>query len=466
MQATLSYFSERLAGVSSQTLQLAPQNSNSATANQQIRIALPSSSILNMRSCKLLLNVTTAGGGARLPPISHLIDRYELSAGGSIIAQGCHLTNVLVAARAVLNGSKCDSTLGHPEYVRAKSYVTGVEINGTDPEVYSDANGQTQFCINLAELPGYFESIEPSLQDMSLAADTVLTLFTAGNEVLSSCAGTALSIPTGGGLTGLTITADGAKDASYTMKNIRFQCEVIGFASATIDELIARRMSSVGYVESVFKSYQSFPDVHNASTKFNCASQSLDKIYVVQRPTNFDTQGGLHRVPGYKTRGAFTSAAAIPATQTAGAVVQDIGVPTYDIGGVLNTNSERYVGKYFKFTQAGADAKYSLRINGTYIPSTPLNATDMFAMSMNSVDKSYQHSLTLHQYLDSFFVQAFSFGLPNDSVRFLDGVDSRGISLQGSYETTGVTAGTPVVLWTESTSSLRQGVGRSSQVIN
>ena len=64
--------------------------------------------------------------------------------------------------------------------------------------------------------------------------------------------------------------------------------------------------------------------------------------------TTYATQGGLVRVAGYKESGAFTSTATIADTSTAGAVTQDVGKPTYDIGGSACTNQEKYQTKFFK----------------------------------------------------------------------------------------------------------------------
>ena len=75
---------ERVQGVSTNYFKLLPQNSTTATPNQQIRFALPSNALINMRSLALLFQATTsgAGAGARLPAgISSLIDRYEILAG-------------------------------------------------------------------------------------------------------------------------------------------------------------------------------------------------------------------------------------------------------------------------------------------------------------------------------------------------------------------------------------------------
>ena len=148
----LSYFLNRVAGFSTQHFKIEPQNSTVSKANRIIRFKLPSNTLLNTRSMRMMFNAkvtgTTAGG--RLPAdIRTLINRIEVSAGGVTINQGFNDWNVLLHAQKALCGDDADPVLGHPHIVRNKSYVDGSAITGTDNETYTDANGNTQFAIYL-----------------------------------------------------------------------------------------------------------------------------------------------------------------------------------------------------------------------------------------------------------------------------------------------------------------------------
>ena len=68
MNANLSYMLSRVTSVSTQTFKLDPQNSTSCAASGQIRVALPSNTLLNLKSIKMIANVTTDGSGARASP--------------------------------------------------------------------------------------------------------------------------------------------------------------------------------------------------------------------------------------------------------------------------------------------------------------------------------------------------------------------------------------------------------------
>ena len=106
----------RVSAVSTQTFKLEPQNSNSASAGQQIRVALPSNTLLNLKSIKMLASAACAGSGARLPAkITSLIDRVSLEAGGvTIDGSSLQQYGLLCHAKASLEGDKSGPG-SHPE---------------------------------------------------------------------------------------------------------------------------------------------------------------------------------------------------------------------------------------------------------------------------------------------------------------------------------------------------------------
>jgi hypothetical protein len=405
-----------------------------------------------------------AGKGGRLPPkIESLIDRMEISAGGVTLSQGFNGYNILAHAKQALMGNKCDAVLGHPNLVRAKSYVDGSAIAGTDNEVYSDNNGATHFCID--KWQGFLGSCEPSIMDTALVPDLTLSIYLAGDEVLSSCAGVALS----GTGNADVVDDNGSPGAKYTMSNFHLNCEVLGMADQVYENMVEKRIQQTGFVEVPFKNYFSFSDVHTGSTRWTVASQSLDRMWIVMRKTGYENQGGAKLVNGYKTSGAFTSNAS-----GAYAGGHDVGEPGYDIGGVLGTNEERYLSKYFNFEEtraaAGTAPTYQLQINGAYIPQFKASAEEMYEISKNSVPKNegcvHPDFKTLDQYKNNFFVQCIRLNLPeSEAGREISGMDSRGISLNGYFNSTGVAATQNVMLFAECTSTLRIGAGRAVEVL-
>jgi hypothetical protein len=328
MNANLSYMLSRVQAVSTQTFKLNPQNSTTATANHQIRISLPSNTLLNLRSMKLLFRATTTGSGARLPSkIDSLIDSVRLEAGGVCI-DGIGLSNygLLRHAKDALLGDKTDSVLGHPEMVREKSYHNGgAPITGTAVETYAASD-----TFAVCNWEGFLGSCEPSIIDTSLLPDLVLVIQLAGNEVLSSVAGVGFA----------TFVQNGTGGCAFQLANLRLTCECIGLGSGVYDQLVSRAISERGMIELPFKQYFTQVDTHSGSTRFHVSSACLDRIWAVFRQQNFATQKAPVAIQGYKATGAFTAAT------TAGAVTQDIGLPQYESGGVLRTNGEKYRGAF------------------------------------------------------------------------------------------------------------------------
>ena len=441
MSKNLSYFLQRIMGVSTNAFRLSPQNSDSATANGTIRFSLPSNTLWNVKATTLLFNascygVSGADAGARLPPAECLVDRYEVSAGGILIAQGHTMYNVLTQAKGVLSKRHVDPVLGHLEYVKATSYVNGKgTVNAADAaavittdlnEGYPSGNGQTQFGISAWE--GFLGSCSIGLLDTALLPDLVLTVFLASDNVISS-------------VKSVTETTAGVGGARYQLKNIRLLVEAVSLGSSVYDELVARRIAQTGYVEIFYKTYQSFIDTHTGSSKFQISTQSLDRVWVVHRAAGYDTQGGLVKVASSE--------------------------------GSMGTSHDLYRGSMFNFALTPATGSvtstHHLLVNGSMTPNFAATSAEMYALSRAAVEAplSYpEHKPTLQQFHANNFVLCWRFNLPgSEKESILSGIDARSLSLQCDYRTTGVKAGDNVVIFTENSSSLRIGANRSIEYI-
>jgi hypothetical protein len=460
LPANVSFFMQRLQGVSTSHFKINPQSNDSATANKILRFELPSNSLLNLGSLRMVFNASankTASAGGRLPNgLYKLIERVAVYAGGTLIQNNFQSYNLYQTAKEALTGSKCDSVLGHPEIVRTKSYHDGSAITGTNNEAYTDTDDQ--FAINYWE--GLLGSIQPTIVDSGVMPQLTIELTLAEDTVCSSCAGVALD---GTGSSDIT-DANGTK-ATYELTNISMQIEVLGMATSVLDQITEQRIASTGYVSLPFTNVFTYVSSHQGTSRFSVNSASWDRVWIVYRETDYATKAGAHRVPGYKKTGAFVDDAS---GQTAADI--DIGVPDYDNGGVLDTNRERYISKYFRMkeplTSASTPATYQLQVNGATVPAFKCNRSEMYAITRNSVDSYHmEHNMTMNQYVDSFFVQCFRFCLPDSSMsRLASGLDTRSVSAQAAVETTGLDT-CNLTIFAECTSELRVGSGRAVSVI-
>lgn len=471
MNANLQYSLSRLQGVSSNHFFLQPNNSSAAAPSGISRFSIPEATLWNTRETVLHFNVTTTGSGARLPSkIDSLVSSYRLLAGGVQLSSGHNLYGVLRHAKDALTKNHTESVLGHSEMVRAKSYVNNSAITGTNNEVYA-ADGQRRFAIK--HWDGILGTLEPSIIDTSLMPSLTLEIQWAPASVLSTVAGVTLPGTKNAANATLATNFDlnGAGGCSYAIDSMLLSINVIGLASSFYDEMIASRLSSAGFLELPFKNYFVTENTHTGSTRFSVATQSLDRIIVVQRLAGFDTQTAPVVATGHVRAGAFTSTIPIAATNaTANAVAVDVGIPQFDSGGVYSTRTEKYIPSFFCFTETltgNTPAKYQFQLQGTLIPQAEAGTEEMYAMSCNAMQGYHiEQDMTLQQYRDNYMVQAIRLNLPDSEYsRELSGIDTRGISLDGVYKTSGLDTSTNVVVYCEVSSTIRLGSQRSLEVV-
>ncbi len=445
----LTYFLDRLQGFSTNIFRLETQGSDSATANKIIRFSLPSNALLNMRSFALHFNATTNNGnGARLPAkIDTLIERVEVTAGGIQLSQGLNMYNVLRHAKDALLGDKTNSVCGHPDIIRTISPVDGFGHNGSavlsgiSGESYPSTHKQAQFMIDHWE--GFLGTCEPKILDAAILPDLVVSIYLADNNVLTSSAGIGLE---GAGATDLTDAGAGA--ATYTLKNIHATIESIGLADSVYDNMVSSMIAQKGYVEIPFKQYFSFTNTHEGSTRFSVATQSLDRVWVAFRDKNYAVQAAPIRVKGY-----------INNANTTGEYL-----------GMLDTGREKYVGSYYNFKEPATNSKntYQLQLNGAYYPQFAATAEEMYSISKHSMLGSYKESTkSLQQYKNNYFVMCARLNMPESEFsRTLSGLDTRSVSLNGYLNTFNTNGSSNVVIFCETTSTLRCGAGRMIEIVS
>lgn len=466
---SVSFFMQRLSGVSTSSFKIFSQSADNASAGKIIRFEVPSNSLVNFRNVRFMFNATTTTTGARLPnDISSLIERVAVYAGGVLIQNNYQGYNVLKHAKAALCGSTCDPVLGHPEIPRAKSYFDGSTIAADGKEVYTGVD--KQFCIS--DWEGFMGTVEPYILDTGLLPQITLELTLADNAVCPVAAGVALPVGDETGAVG-TFDKAGTTAPIYSLTNLSLQVEVVGMASSALDSVIEQRIASVGYLSLPFKNYFTTTASHTNVSRFNVNSASWDRLWIAYRASTYADTKAPHVINGHKIQGAFTSTATIAdinaVTNPVTGITQDIGVPSYDLGGsaLFGTNSEKYISQYFRFQEVTAStATYNLQVNGATIPAYKMNVCETLAMSQGAIPKSCKKPvMSLDQYKDAYFVQCYRFCLDDATTRMSSGLDCRSSSMLGSLETNGVTGGVHVDMFAECTSELRCGNSRSIELI-
>jgi hypothetical protein len=450
-------------GVSTSHFKIFPQNSGSQSANKILRFELPSNTLLNLKSCRMLFNVTTTATDtltqARLPNDTRsFIDRMAIYMGGVLVQNSFSNYNVLVHSKKALGADRCsDTVLTHPEICRATSYHTGSSfstglVDGRN-ETYDSLANQ----LAIVDWEGFLGTAEPGIIDTGLFPQITIEITLAENIVCPSIThadGVTLALTNAGNTAGIGSSST-TGTASYTMDNITMQVEVLGMASSVLDEVVAQRVSQVGYLSIPFKNYFSFSSSHSSTSRFNVNSASWDRLWVAWRDSAGGSVSGAVAVSGYKIAGAFA------APTSAGSPTVAIGVPQYDTGGSLDTNKEKYVARAFNFKEpllsGQTVSNYQLQINSANYPAYKLTVPEAYALTMNSIDVyDKTRVMSLDQYRDNYFIQVYRFCLPeSDYSRLSSGLDTRATSAQCALVTENVTTSTPCFIFAEVTSELR-----------
>ena len=409
LPSNISFFMQRLQGVSTSHFKVHPQTDGNQTSGKIVRFELPSNTLLSLRATRLFFAVSTSGAGTSMPnDVSSFIERCSVYMGGVLVQNGFQGYNVLKHCKAALKGSKCGSTLGHPEIVRKISYHNGNTFANTDPEAYL-ADGTEHFCID--DWEGLLGTLEPSIIDTGLFPQITLEITLADDTICPISEGRVL--PDGTGVTANHFDKTGSGNPTYTLSQMTLQVEVLGMATSVLDQIVEQRIASVGYLSMPFKNHYSFTSTHTSTSRFNVNSASWDRLWLAYRPTTYSSKSAPVIVKGYKKSGAFVDDVA---GQTAADI--DIGIPQYDAGGVLDTNKEKYISNYFNFKEiesnSSVPAYFQLQVNSANVPAYRMTTPEAYAMSMNSIDTyDKNHKLTLDQYRNNFFCQVYRFCLPD-----------------------------------------------------
>jgi hypothetical protein len=106
--------------------------------------------------------------------------------------------------------------------------------------------------------------------------DIVVTLHTAGDSVLSTCSANPAIFAANAGFNTGTLTLNG----------IYATVEVIAVSDPSYSTLAKRLIQEKGFIEIPYKNVHSSGGTHLGSSRFNAATQSLDRVWVCFRAMN------------------------------------------------------------------------------------------------------------------------------------------------------------------------------------
>ncbi len=454
--AYASYFLRQFSGVSTANFRVPPQASGQKVAHNQIDFVLPTNTLIKMNDLRLVFTASAVAAGSskapRLPPADAFIERVQVSMGGISVDSGCASTNVLSQVKRNYRYKTDDPVNSHVNLYRN---VMGVNLKklADAAEAYTETGESTIFSIPLGS---FFESIQPSLLDVSLLPEIRISFFLAGNTVITS--GT-----TGATTGGMTVAGDA--QATYTLNNYSILCPCWSIDDGVYSEVIQSRMNDEGFLEASWCGYDSYSDTFSNTTRVASAASSLDKIIAVFRPSTFADINGAKAIAG-QNNGRLT------------------GIAESDILGQAECNGgDKYLPAPLNFVapmtnlpsntnpdKIGEEPKISVSINNVRYPQYDAPLSQWYVLSAQAMEVPRTASESYIEYLSNRCQIVTKLNLPGSvGMRAKSGLDLRGSNssiLVSSVGNVSNFSGTGnIVVFLESTRVLRIGQGKTLQVV-
>ena len=453
--ATL-YAVSRLEGLSSGVFRLEAQNATSnLPAQSVIRVTLPNNALLDVHSLAWHFDASTTSGaagtvGCRLPnKIETMINRVSVQIGGVEVAAGCNFYNILCHVKDVVDGNWADDYgMNHPTIISGSvldlNYVGGIVL--TTEEVTGFVGREAYYCVN--NWYGFIGECQPRVLDSSSVGDIVVTLFL---EQPNLCLTMSDNVGTAAGF--VTSALLGGALPNYVINNVYFTIRSYNLSDGTYEAMTDSAMaSSPGGLEMGFKQYSSFRDLNTGATRFSLATQSLDACYTAihenvtpsgatQHPVN--EFGGLEILDG----------AAIPRTVPGQATLQ-------------------YLHPYTQFSAptaaAGQAVEFQYSLNSATYPMYRMTRNDVYQVLRlaGKEDAPGCKKWGYQQFIQDHFVCGIKLTMDAYNARDIQGLNTRGISLNGFFNIFNANVDSHVTLFVEQTSSLFIDGGRQISVIN
>ena len=459
----VDFGAEMLSNYSRNTFRIEPNSSTTATSGRIIQITLPENSILDMKSLRMFMNVTTTKGVATGPHdvlallpanIESLISSIEVYVNGVQVAQGSNEYNTIckviklgsyntdaqLSSGVLVNHAKM---LGSLKGITAGGASTPADIFGQD----LSGNGENgDVCID--NWCNFLGTTATRFIPTDVLGSITIKLTLASDAVLS---GAILDKSTDDPSLNNMVT-----NPTYEIKNPYFTIDSCVLPEA-YNELLRRRLMQDEYLPLNYNEYYIFVNSgitsDSYSNRFALSSGCINSLHAVQR------------LDSHNVFGAATNLA--PATGSRSPIA------AFGAG---------YEGKFFTYKtfKSAPDFqdgtfRYQFNINNVAMPQ--FLATNKFAMANlpyvnNKLTPRTQGILVQSEtaFCQGQAVYTCMLSHPDLSSKVMSGLNSRGINSQfyfkaSGLDTTQTSAGISSVVVASTTAQLRISAGRQISVI-
>ena len=446
----LLYYTSQISNFTRNCVKVNSLNQTSLASDgvQQIRLALPVNSVLNLKSLTMYGEVTTEGVAASaaagsqavhalIPKggIGALLERVTWAAGGVALDNGATPYYVIQALRD--NLEKGYSKTQSDDRVLQQSEIEDKDSNA------NTSLGQTKHLMQNNFLG--FTAAHPQYLDMSLLPECFCTIQCAPSYVLPV---QQANLQLGEAITpAVNVTA--AQGVKYKIANIFFTVEVCSIGSGMYDQLTQRLLQERGSIDVPYSQYQVFQSTSSetgmAQINGSISCMSLDRMYALARNNAGDTSYTRVQAP-VKCENAVGCSFSQRAT-------------TFQCGSVATSAEAKQV-------------TWQFQLNNAPMPMYRANALEAYNYAVINEDRSYasQAGSSVTSQKDWFqtkWVASQRLSFDNDPTR-LSGTNLSSINAQIIFtpnDSTAVKEKLQMMLITRQSSVLRIGMSRACAVV-
>lgn len=418
----LAFIAKKMEGYSRNRFRLETTSADSATAGRIITINLPENSLCDMHSLAMWADVNTSNGAtftgsdgsnsnavAKLPAdTTSLIRSVEVYINGVQVQQGMAeyntVAHILKAGRGNVNNDETKERVVNHSRMNS---VVGVSPSNSNSAAIDDLS----VCID--KWYGFLNECSTRFLPTDLLGAIQIRITLADNSVLS---------PNELSTDGLAISDasnySGPVGLSYTMNNMYFTIDTISLDpmySMAVRDMLQREQ----FVPLNYKEYYTFQLDGQTGTsytnRFSLSSTSIDKIYAVQRPSTYNSEG----------------------------------LPAIDL--TSNAEGDRFIAKFFEMplydsaTNKNGTYRYNFSINNIKHPQYQARALEAARDLAFVNDKLHDKSpgyipTTLSTYKAVYGIVPLTLCHPDQPISVQSGYNSKGINTQLTFEATGLSS--------------------------
>lgn len=273
-------------------------SSSEAQAGSIISVNMPSSSLLDLDSIALHMDVECSGPADPNAPLANevyaklpqnggqsLIERCEISLNGVSISQALNQYNTAYNLKQLVDGNV-------PRNSSVDRAIAHAEIDPDDPTPSAGTAGIEAESLVVQDWIGFLGAREHSTRffPSDLFGNLTLRLTMSQNSVLVP---KVFGVPMGTALANQA-QVDNASAMSYKVKNLYFTVQSCSM-NQVFNRMLRERLQVDSYIPLNFKDYYNYTSggitTDSQTTRYQLSSGSVDKIYQTQRDSNSKTTG-------------------------------------------------------------------------------------------------------------------------------------------------------------------------------